>query len=370
VESALRDNGGLRVSHDLVRRWAGQGVDVLLLVLENVAPGLPMLAPAADVPWVYASSRVRRFRSALPRVLLGLLRCVRRCDVVVSGSEVGWGLLLGWAVGRLLRRDVVVLVQAPLDRAVGEWRPAPLRPLLRWVHRRVDRAVCVSPGLAGPVLANGLPADRVVVLPVGIDVDDVIRRGAGPLPALPGPDGVPLLVAIGRLTPAKGFDLLIEASARVARQGLAHRLVIVGDGPDRAGLQARIDAAGAGGTIRLAGFLADPQPLLARADLFVLSSRFEGNGGLVLLEALAHGRPVVAADCDFGPREVLRDGALGDLVPAEDVEGLAGALGVFLRSPDRLRRLATAGPDRARDFDQAACAERILRFLTARSARR
>ena len=372
IEGALRDNGGLRVSHDLARRWAAADVPVTLLVLERVAPVPPMFAPAPGVPWVYASGRVRRFRTALPWVLVGLLRHSLRADVLISGSEVGWGLLLGWGVARATRRPFFTMVHSPLQRAVDDWRPARLRPALRWVHRHVDRAFCVAPGLVGPMVSNGLPAERVEVTPVGIDVDDVIRRGratsgdAADDAALDDAaldDAVasgPMLVGMGRLAPAKGFDLLVDASARVQRLGLRHRLVIVGEGPSRSALEGQIAATGFADRIRLVGHLDEPQPTLAGADLFVLSSRHEGNGSLVLLEALAHGRPVVAADCETGPREVLHDGALGELVAVEDVDALAAALAGFVRDPGPLRAKALSGPARARDFDQAAAAQFLL----------
>jgi glycosyltransferase involved in cell wall biosynthesis len=365
LEGALRDNGGLRVNHDLVRRWVADGVSASLLVLENVAPDTPMLTPSADVPWTYASAKVRRSRAALPFVIAGLVRHCRRADVVISGSEVGWQLLLGRLVTRLLRRPFVTLVQSLLGPAIDDWRPASLRRGLRWANRHVDAALCVAPGLVPQVVANGLAPDRVAVLPVGIDVDEVIRRGrqASAGARLRPDSATPLLVAMGRLSPVKGFDLLIDASARLRDQGLAHHIMIVGEGPQRAELEALIQARGLREEVELVGFLSEPQPLLAAADVFVLPSRREGNGGLVLLEALAHGRPIVAADCETGPREVLQDGAFGDLVPMQDPEALAAALARHLRDPSRLRAIAALGPARARDFDQVAAARRMLDHL-------
>jgi len=372
VEGALRENGGLRVNHALVADWRAAGVPARLLVLENVPPDVPLFAPAPGVPWSFASARVRRFRTALPFVLAGLVRHARRADVVISGSEVGWQLLLGWLVARLFRLPFAVLVHAPLRQAIDDWQPARLRPALWWVHRHVDRAYCVSPGLVARIVANGLPADRVAVIPVGIDVEGVTHLGAAPLPAElaalgpveePGAARPPLLVAMGRLAPAKGFDVLVEASAILRDEGVPHRVVIAGDGPERARLAGRIAALGLQDVVRLVGFVRAPQPLLAAADLFVLPSRHEGNGSLVLLEALAHARPIVAADCETGPRYVLGDGDFGVLVPAEDPIALAKALAEHLGDPAPLARLAAAGPRRARDFDQAVASQVLLADL-------
>jgi len=373
LEGALRENGGLRVTHGLVRQWTADGTSAMLLVLENVAPDAPMFAPAPGVPWTFASTRVRRFRVALPFVLAGLVRFCRRADIVVSGSEVGWQLLLGRVVTWALRRPFVTLVQAPLNQAIDSWQPARLRPLLRLVHRHVDQAICVSPGLVAQVVANGLPADRVSVVPVGIDVDDVVRHAvaapASPAttsavsPAAGDAPALPVLFGMGRLHAAKGFDLLLQASAKLRAEGVEHRVLIVGEGPDRDLLERRIRDLGLSDVVELPGFVGQPQPLLAAADVFVLPSRHEGNGSLVLLEALAQGKPIIAADCETGPRELLKDGELGDLVPPEDPDALAAALARHLGDPGPLLAKAAGGPARARDFDQTATARALLAHL-------
>jgi glycosyltransferase involved in cell wall biosynthesis len=362
LEGALRENGGLRVTHGLVRQWVADGRDAKLVVVENVPPLTPMFTPDPSVPWVYASGKVRRFRNALPFAVLGLIRHTARADVVISGSEVGWQLILGRLVTWLLRKPFLTLVQAPVGQAVDAWEPARLRPLLRWTLRHVDQAICVSPGLVAQVEENGLAPEKVAVVPVGIDVDDVINRGRVTVD-LRDDLAVPTLVGMGRLAPAKGFDVLIEASAKLRADDVPHRIRIAGEGPDRADLQAAIDRHGLQNVIELVGFVDDPQPVIASADVFVLPSRHEGNGGLVLLEALAHGRPVIAADCETGPREMLRDGELGDLVPPEDPGALAAAISRHLRDPQYLQGKAEGGPARARQFDESETARNMLRHV-------
>ncbi|GAA0298513.1 glycosyltransferase [Kineococcus aurantiacus] len=365
IEGALRDNGGLRVSLDLARRWQDLGARVRFLVLEDVEPDGPMLAPdpALDTRW--GSDRVRRFRSAAPRVVASTLRHARRADVVVSGSEVGYGVLIGWAAARLARKPFVVLVQSSLPRAVAAWTPARLRPLLTQVHQRVDAAVCVSPGLVPDVLEVGVPAERVHSVDVGIDVAATLARVSATGGPVRSTSGRTRLVAAGRLTAQKGFDVLLDALARVVSAGGDVELVLVGAGEDEADLRSRADLLGVADRVDFAGHVGNLQNLLAGADLFVLSSRYEGNGSLVLLEALAHGTPVVATDCPTGPRHVLRDGEVGDLVAPEDPAALAGAVLDFLADPGPLRRKALRGPARAWDFDQDQAAVASARVLAS-----
>lgn len=376
VEGALRDNGGLRVTCDLADRWAAEGVSARLLVLERPVGEGPVYTPPADLDVRFASDKVRRTRNALPFMTLGMLRETAAADVVISGSEVGFGLLLGWFAARLLRRPFVVLVQSDLGKAIDAWSPARLRGALRQVHRRVDLAACVSPGLRPSVLENGLPESRITTIPVGIDVQKVIDRGrpeptgdavlASPVLAgtrlAPGPDGgpaVPLVVAAGRLSSQKGFDILLRAHARARSNGADHRLLIIGAGDERSRLEAIIAEENLCDTVLLAGYLPEPQPFIARADLFVLSSRYEGNGGLVLMEAMAQGLPVIATDCPSGPRYLLQNGALGDLVPTEDPEALAEAILAFVKDPDPLRQAAQGGPGRVRSFESSVAASEL-----------
>jgi glycosyltransferase involved in cell wall biosynthesis len=357
VEGARRENGGIRLVHDIARRWHRAGVPVRLLVLETGPGPLLPLDPLLSV--AYGSNKVRRFRAALPRIVPRLIRECRRADVVIAGSEVGYALLLGWVAARVTRRPLAVVVHSPLREAVSAWDPARLRPALLWVHRRVDAAFCVSEALVESVTANGLPPERAFAFAAGIDVADVIELGREPLsPELVKPDE-PLVVAVGRLAPEKGLDILLQAHATVRAAGVPHQLLLVGEGPERQRLAELADGLGVAGSTRFAGHLANPQPFIAAADLFVLPSRYEGLG-LVLLEALAHATPVVAADCPFGPRLVLRDGQLGDLVPVEDPAALASAMAQHLRSPERLRRLAQEGASWTQRFDASRGAEQLL----------
>ena len=141
------------------------------------------------------------------------------------------------------------------------------------------------------------------------------------------------ITAMGRLTWEKGFDLLLEAFARIAPEHRDWRLDIIGEGPERRALEGLVSQLRLGNQVSLLGGLEMPFPKLARAEFFVLSSRSEGFGNVVA-EALACGLPVVAYDCASGPSEIVINGHNGLLVPPEDVDRMADALNTMMVDSD------------------------------------
>jgi glycosyltransferase involved in cell wall biosynthesis len=147
------------------------------------------------------------------------------------------------------------------------------------------------------------------------------------------------IVAMGRLTHQKGFDLLIRGFAALAPRFCNWDVEILGEGPLRQELQDLIGELGLQDRIHLRGWLPDPHRLLSQADLFVLPSRFEGFPN-ALLEAMACGLPAIASDCDSGPAEIIRNGIDGLLIPCDDVPALTAALDRLLSDQNERRRLA------------------------------
>ena len=152
----------------------------------------------------------------------------------------------------------------------------------------------------------------------------------------------PVILAIGRMKKVKDFSTLLRAFARLLDRRPA-RLIVLGEGRLRPSLLSLARELGIAEQVDFPGFQENPYAFLAKADLFVLSSRHEALP-TVLIEAMACGCPVVSTDCPYGPREILEDGRLGPLVPVGDPEALAEAMARVLDEPpsqDLLRERAS-----------------------------
>jgi glycosyltransferase involved in cell wall biosynthesis len=198
--------------------------------------------------------------------------------------------------------------------------------LYRWFYKRHDLLVCQSHYMREDLISRfGYPGERSVVINNPVDVDQIRRLSAAALDPSPFHAGSIGLVAAGRMSPEKGFDLLIEAIAILADPRI--KLVLLGAGPLLDELKRLAVAMGVADQVEFVGFQSNPYAWFARADAFVLSSRYEGFPNVVL-EALACGTPVIATPAPGGTREIL-DG-LTECVMAEEVS--ARSLAVAIKS--------------------------------------
>jgi glycosyltransferase involved in cell wall biosynthesis len=230
---------------------------------------------------------------------------------------------------------------------------------IRSAYPAVDGLVCVSHGVAEDLARYvDLPAEKLHVIynPV-LSSGQLDKIPAKPLHPWLEPGQPPVILGVGRLTRQKDFPTLIRAVALVANR-CACTLIILGEGQERPGLERLALDLGLSDRIALPGFVGNAIGFMAQASLFVLSSAWEGFG-MVLVEAMAAGTPVVSTDCPSGPREILLDGELGPLVSVSDPDALAQAMLRALDAPVEPARLQS----RAADFASDRAAERYLRLM-------
>ena len=326
----LRSGGAERMVLRLANAMAERGHRVDLVLVRHEGPLAAHVAPAVRLVDLGATrtlaaiTRFRRYlRRARPRVVLSALVHINVAAAIAT---------------RLLRRRprLIVSERNTFSCDVDPARPLTVRAayaLAPWAYCVADRVVAVSEGVARDLVATlGLARARIDVLNNPVVFPDLALRAAEPVgaPWWPAASG-PLILGVGRLAPQKGFDILTRAFARL-RQRREARLIILGEGGERRALEALAGELGCAADVTLPGYLDNPLAVMARADVFVLSSRFEGSPN-VLVEAMACGTAVVATDCPSGPREILDGGRLGPIVPVDDPEALARAIESQLDRP-------------------------------------
>lgn len=289
----------------------------------------------------------RRMLPHLHTILYKACKLAGRADVIIGGQELT-ATYIAVAAGRLTRRPVIGFVHTDLEEYLHiATRLDPF--MLGRLYPQLDKAVAVSTGVAKS-LVRLVPelAEKTMVLSNPVDVGQIVRQSmVGPPPGAP----PRYILGMGRLCPEKRFDVLIEAYATLHRSGFERDLVILGEGPERFALEQLAKQRNISNRVHLPGFMLSPHGWLRGADIFVLTSQFEGFG-LVLVEALAVGTPVVAVDAvGGGPREILSGGDFGVLVPPGDTDALAEGVRRLANDQALDDELKNKGIIRSKHFD-------------------
>lgn len=284
-----------------------------------------------------------RFRAVL-RELTGLLRDIAADVLCCHGYKAD---VVGLLAGRRLGIPVVGISRGwTAENLRVKAYEAIDRRALRWM----DRVVCVSGGQARKVLKAGVSPAKVSVIHNAIRTERFERPSTDARKTLSGLFARPprhIVGAAGRLSPEKGFAVLVDAAARLVREQPTTGFVLFGDGALRESLALQIQAAGLADRFLLPGFRRDLDELLPAMDVFALPSYTEGLPNVVL-ESFAAGVPVVATAVGGTP-ELVDDGVSGRLVPAGDPTALADGLLEFLISESRRRSAGKAGRLRVRE---------------------
>lgn len=341
----LSGGGAERVMVTVANALSERGHDVDLVLVKVEGDYTDLLEDSVRIVDLDAS----RILASLP----ALIRYLRehRPDALLS-TLFFTNVVATWACRWVEDPPRLVLREANTVSAKGaqadHWKYRLMPYLSKWFYPWADRVVTVSEAAADDLVqVTGINRDKARTIYNPVVTDTLERQAQEPVDHPWFGEGTPpVVLGAGRLERQKDFETLIQAFEQVRRERDA-RLVILGRGSRKEKLQELAASLGLADDVLLPGFVDNPFKYMRRADIFVLSSRFEGLPG-VLIQAMATGTPVVSTNCPSGPREILKEGEYGPLVPVGDSRALSdGIQAVLADSPssktmknaaDRFRR--------------------------------
>ncbi|MEN3334310.1 MAG: hypothetical protein V7641_3675 [Blastocatellia bacterium] len=370
VISSLGGGGAERVATVMANYWAAKGWQITILAVSSGRP--PVYDLHTDVVYQEMHALLPARSSAWPQATL--TRLINDCSTAeraVIVADLGLILALGHAI-RVTAPDMIIsflditnlrvllaTLEAnlpvivtehsdPFHNSIGEGRER----LRRRLYPKAKYVTVLTEEAARYFSATVGDRVRVIPNPVLAPGDGFANRKAR---------GARLrLLAMGRLSPEKGFDLLLRAFARIADRQPRWHLEICGEGALQPYLTELAGELGLAERVRLPGFTRTPYEAMRQADLFVVSSLCEGFSN-VLIEAMACGLAAISFDCPSGPRHIIRDGIDGLLVPPRDVAALATALDRLMADEVERQRLAS----RAAEVIERFGVERVMRMWQA-----
>jgi len=262
------------------------------------------------------------------------------------------------ALSRFLSRDTSRIVCVHHNRFLSsQYKNSPIKKILvSYFYKNVDLHVHVSDSLRKfNVKEWGLPAQKSITIYNPVDFDEINKLAKAPVP-----DDLslffdkPRITMVSRLSPQKDHQTLLRAFKKVISRRPSY-LFLIGDGEERLGVEQLIQDLDLDDSVFLLGYKTNPYVYMAHSDIFVLSSHFEGLP-TVVIEAMICGAPVIASDCEFGPREILEDGKYGVLVPVGSVEILAERIINLLEDRGLAKKYAESAHRKAMEFSK----ERII----------
>lgn len=334
---SMGGGGAERVTANLANHWAGKGWDVTVVTLASRS--LDFYEPHLGVKRISLN-----LAGESRTVATGLWQNLRR---VMALRRVLRQIQPDIALGMMTAANVLLALAAfglsfPAVGSVHTHPPqSPLSALWEWLRRRTYGRLHTITALTSETarwLKTHTNAKRVIVIPNGIPWPLSVQEPKVKPETLCRP-GRNILLAVGRLEAVKGFDWLVDAVTALAQKYPDWDLVILGEGTLRTMIEQQVQRAGLDKRVFLPGLVGNVGAWYEHADLYVMSSRFEGFPNS-LVEALAYGLPAVSFDCDTGPRDIIRHETDGLLVPVGDVAGLVAALDRLMGDTELHQRFA------------------------------
>ena len=353
----LGGGGAERLHVNLANKWIEQGLEVEFALMTKQGVFLESLDEKISV------SDLRAIRARW--LLVRLARYLRqtRPDIILAAmwpltsiSIVAW--ILAGRPGRLFVSDHCQLsISSVEDTRTPGWL---IRNSMRFTYPLASGVIAVSQGVKQDMCNLGhLDSSTVQVIYNPTAVGVPMLRGSDLARALLWGEGFNHhILSVGSLKKQKDHATLLQAFA-VLPKSLGAKLTILGEGSFRGELEELVRSLGLEGRVAMPGFALDPYVWYQTADLFVLSSRWEGFGN-VIVEALECGIPVVSTDCPSGPSEILEDGRFGRLVPIQNPVALADAIARSLSEPINREKLV----NRAKDFSVDRIADQYLHYFS------
>lgn len=352
--NSLTGGGAERVMCTLLRHSEAEReeFDITLAILDN--------EPAGNMPPDWVDVRQFDCRFSLPRSIMTVRKLHAELRPHISLSFLNRA---NWANALGSRAPFVISARAHTSHHFANGlRGAVSRSMVRALYPRAAKIIAVSDGVADDLVKNfDIPPDRLVSIPNPVDVGAIQAKSReASTVAVNGP----FIMSAGRLVKVKNFAMLIRAFAAA---GGDRKLVIAGEGAERGALEALARELGVGDRVILPGYMANPYPLMAAAEMFILSSDSEGYPN-ALIEGMAAGRPVISTNCDSGPSQILADAPRhaiqgtthaehGILVPVDNADAMATAI-LALNEPSKREAYGKKAAARAGTFSAGAIKDR------------
>ena len=340
--------GAERLALDEMNEMHRRGIPVSLITLRPEKTGNTFM-PLCELP-ITARHSIHFSSVADIRAWVRLVRLLRleKYDTVIT--HLWFANTIGRIAARIASVKRILSFEHNVYDDVKSWKQFIADRILQRLSHRI---IAVSDAVRTSLIAHGINARSIVVIPNGID----LKRYRKATPASINTGGKFSYLFAGRLIKQKAVDVLLAAFARLD-DGL---LLIAGDGIDRTALEKQASELGVEERVRFLGVRDDIPALMKTAGCFVLPSRWEGMG-IVLIEALASGCPVIAADFSAA-RGVLKDGTTGLIVPVEDAAALSASMLKVASDPLLRRKLSDAGAKDAERFSIATHIDRLLEYI-------